>query len=159
AFLSDFEPGWQEHVATQRFLPGMLASSWLPLAATNGFAGRPPARSQDIDTLYFAGDWGRTARVSHRRHPGECARVCTAHLAPACNLSEHRRMIQQDERVRAFEEQRSYLFSIAYRLLGSVSDAEDVLQDAFLRWDRAREAETEVRSVRSFLATIVVRLC
>ena len=57
AFLSDFEPGWQEHVATQRFLPRMLASSWLPLAATNGFAGRPPARSQDIDTLYFAGDW------------------------------------------------------------------------------------------------------
>jgi RNA polymerase sigma-70 factor (ECF subfamily) len=68
-------------------------------------------------------------------------------------------MIQQDERVLAFEEQRGYLFSIAYRLLGSVSDAEDVLQDAFLRWDRAQEAETEVRSVRSFLATIVVRLC
>ena len=68
-------------------------------------------------------------------------------------------MIQQEERVRAFEAQRSYLFSIAYRLLGSVSDAEDVLQDAFLRWDRAQTAETEVRSVRSFLATIVVRLC
>ncbi len=68
-------------------------------------------------------------------------------------------MIQQDERVRAFEEQRSYLFSIAYRLLGSVSDAEDVLQEAFLRWDRARTAETDIRSARAFLATVVVRLC
>ena len=57
----------------------------------------------------------------------------------------------------AFEEHRGYLFSIAYRLLGSVSDAEDVLQEAFLRWDRAQP--DEVRSARAFLATIVVRLC
>jgi RNA polymerase sigma-70 factor, ECF subfamily len=59
--------------------------------------------------------------------------------------------------VDAFEEQRSYLFSIAYRLLGSVSDAEDILQEAFLRWDRAQP--DQVRSPRAFLATIVVRLC
>jgi RNA polymerase sigma-70 factor (ECF subfamily) len=69
------------------------------------------------------------------------------------------RTLQQppDERVVAFEEQRGYLFSIAYRLLGSVSDAEDVLQEAFLRWDRAQHEE--VRSVRAYLATVVVRLC
>lgn len=66
-------------------------------------------------------------------------------------------MIQQDDRVAAFEQQRSYLFSIAYRLLGSGSDAEDVLQEAFLRWDRA--PRQEVQSVRAFLAMIVVRLC
>jgi len=64
---------------------------------------------------------------------------------------------QASDRVAAFEAQRGYLFSVAYRLLGSVSDAEDVLQEAFLRWDRARPEE--VRSMRAFLATIVVRLC
>ena len=63
----------------------------------------------------------------------------------------------RDERVSAFEEQRSYLFSIVYRLLGSVSDAEDVLQEAFMRWDRPQAGE--VRSARAYLATIVVRLC
>jgi RNA polymerase sigma-70 factor (ECF subfamily) len=63
----------------------------------------------------------------------------------------------RDERVGTFEEHRGYLFSVAYRLLGSVSDAEDVLQEAFLRWDRARPED--VRSVRSYLATVVVRLC
>jgi RNA polymerase sigma-70 factor (ECF subfamily) len=63
----------------------------------------------------------------------------------------------RDQRAVAFEEQRDYLFSVAYRLLGSVSDAEDVLQEAFLRWDRAQPEE--VRSVRAYLATIVVRLC
>src|ERR671933_1278623 len=56
-----------------------------------------------------------------------------------------------------FEAQRSYLFSIAYRLLGSVGDAEDVVQEAFVRWQR--DAEREVRSVQAYLATIVVRLC
>jgi RNA polymerase sigma-70 factor (ECF subfamily) len=64
---------------------------------------------------------------------------------------------QQADRLCAFQQQRSYLFSIAYRLLGSVTDAEDVLQEAFLRWERARGAA--VRSVRSFLASVVVRLC
>jgi RNA polymerase sigma-70 factor (ECF subfamily) len=63
----------------------------------------------------------------------------------------------QADRVQAFEQQRSYLLSIAYRLLGSVSDAEDILQEAFLRWDRARAED--VRSARAFLATVVVRLC
>jgi len=72
--------------------------------------------------------------------------------------SEMRTLEQpRDDRVVVFEEQRSYLFSIAYRLLGSVTDAEDVLQEAFLRWDRARPEE--VRSVRAYLATVVVRLC
>src|SRR6185295_5252873 len=56
-----------------------------------------------------------------------------------------------------FEAQRSYLFSIAYRLLGSVGDAEDAVQDAFLRWELDRDAA--VRSPRAYLATIVVRLC
>jgi RNA polymerase sigma-70 factor, ECF subfamily len=62
-----------------------------------------------------------------------------------------------DEPARLFEQQRSYLFSIAYRLLGTVSDAEDVVQDAFLRWHRT--PAQEVRSPRAFLATTVVRLC
>jgi len=66
-------------------------------------------------------------------------------------------MLEQDDLVHAFQEQRPYLFAIAYRLLGTVSDAEDVLQEAFLRWDRARP--DNVQSVRAFLATVVVRLC
>ena len=56
-----------------------------------------------------------------------------------------------------FEEQRNDLFSIAYRLLGTVSDAEDVVQDAFLRWKQ--DKQPEVHSPRAYLATIVVRLC
>src|SRR6187551_3492190 len=56
-----------------------------------------------------------------------------------------------------FEAHRPLLFSIAYRMLGSASEAEDVLQDA---WVRARQDEdADVRSPRAYLTTIVTRLC
>jgi DNA-directed RNA polymerase specialized sigma24 family protein len=44
---------------------------------------------------------------------------------------------QPDGRAAVFEEHRSLLFGIAYRMLGSVADAEDVVQDAWLRWSAA----------------------
>jgi RNA polymerase sigma-70 factor (ECF subfamily) len=56
-----------------------------------------------------------------------------------------------------FQTQRPLLFSIAYRMLGSASDAEDVLQDAWLRFRGA--TEPEIRSPKAFAATIVTRLC
>jgi RNA polymerase sigma-70 factor (ECF subfamily) len=57
----------------------------------------------------------------------------------------------------AFEALRPLLFSIAYRMLGSASEAEDVVQDA---WLRARQDEqADVRSARAYLTTIVTRLC
>ena len=60
-----------------------------------------------------------------------------------------------------FDEYRPLLFSLAYRMLGSVADAEDVVQEAFLRWHRATEGEDEeaVRSPKSYLCTVVTRLC
>ena len=56
-----------------------------------------------------------------------------------------------------FERHRGLLFSIAYRMIGSVADAEDVVQEAFLRWKRATPGE--IRSPRAFLVTVVSRLC
>ena len=56
-----------------------------------------------------------------------------------------------------FEEQRPLLFAVAYRMLGSASDAEDVVQDAWLRYSAAQPAD--VRSPKAFLTTVVTRLC
>lgn len=56
-----------------------------------------------------------------------------------------------------FEEERARLFGIAYRMLGTVRDAEDVLQDAWLRWHDVPQAE--VCNARAFLVRLVTRLC
>jgi RNA polymerase sigma-70 factor, ECF subfamily len=57
----------------------------------------------------------------------------------------------------AFEAHRPLLFSIAYRMLGRASEAEDVVQDAYLRY--AASAPTDVRSLKAWLGTVVTRLC
>ena len=59
--------------------------------------------------------------------------------------------------VEVFDRNKPLLFSIAYRMLGSVMEAEDVVQEAFLRWRRA--PEDEVRSPPAYLSTVVTRLC
>jgi RNA polymerase sigma-70 factor, ECF subfamily len=59
-------------------------------------------------------------------------------------------------RTEDFERYRSLLFSIAYRMLGSVADAEDLVQEAYLCWREAPEAE--VHSPKSYLSAVVMRL-
>lgn len=56
-----------------------------------------------------------------------------------------------------FELHRQKLFGVAYRMLGSASEAEDVVQDAWLRYDAV--AKDSIRSPEAFLTTIVTRLC
>jgi hypothetical protein len=55
----------------------------------------------------------------------------------------------------AFDRHRPLLFSIAFRMLGSVADAEDVVQEAYLRWQRA----SDVRSPKAYVSTVMTRLC
>ena len=59
-------------------------------------------------------------------------------------------------RVDEFEELRPHLLAVAYRLTGTVADAEDVVQDAWLRWD-ARRRES-INDLRAWLTTVVSRL-
>src|SRR5262245_56697565 len=62
-----------------------------------------------------------------------------------------------------FQSYRPLLFAIAYRMLGSASEADDVLQDAYLRYagaqSRSEEAPAQVRSLKAYLSTIVTHLC
>jgi RNA polymerase sigma-70 factor (ECF subfamily) len=56
-----------------------------------------------------------------------------------------------------FAEYREYLFSLAQRILGSRPDAEDLLQETFIRWQQTSLAQ--IRSPKAFLATVIKRLC
>jgi RNA polymerase sigma-70 factor (ECF subfamily) len=55
-----------------------------------------------------------------------------------------------------FETHRPLLFSIAYRMTGSAADAEDLVQDAYLRF--ASAAQGEIRDTKAFLVTVITRL-
>ena len=62
-----------------------------------------------------------------------------------------------DDAATGFEPHRAHLVGLAYRMLGSRSEAEDIVQDAYLRWHRAdRDAVAEPRG---YLTTVVTRLC
>ena len=61
------------------------------------------------------------------------------------------------DRLATFNRHRGLLFSVAYRMLGSVVDAEDMLQETFIRWQQA--PKEEIRSPRAYLVTIITRLC
>lgn len=65
---------------------------------------------------------------------------------------------EEPSRLAAFNEYRGLLFSIAYRMLGSVADAEDMLQETFVRWQQTPSDE-DVRSPRAYLVTVLSRLC
>lgn len=65
--------------------------------------------------------------------------------------------IAGQERVEEFYRHRRRLLSIAYRMLGSASDADDMLQETFIRWQQS--SQLKIESPEAFLVTIISRLC
>jgi RNA polymerase sigma-70 factor, ECF subfamily len=64
----------------------------------------------------------------------------------------------RDDVADAYVDLRPLLFSIAYRMLGSVSEAEDLVQEAFVRYQRALADGTAVESPKAYLSAVVTRL-
>jgi RNA polymerase sigma-70 factor, ECF subfamily len=58
-----------------------------------------------------------------------------------------------------FTELRPLLFSLAYRMLGRATEAEDIVQEAFLRYHRETSHGTAVDSPKAYLSTVTTRLC
>src|SRR5512143_1936024 len=87
-------------------------------------------------------------------------------LMPALNLTERTKADtivteniepEQVSAVESFETYRSYLFAIAYRMLGSAMDAEDMVQETYLRYQAG--APENIISLKAYLTTILTRLC
>jgi RNA polymerase sigma-70 factor (ECF subfamily) len=64
----------------------------------------------------------------------------------------------QTKRTTVYENLRPLLFSIAYRMVGSASEAEDIVQEAFLRFHRESSEGTEIESPKAWLSTVTTRL-
>ena len=138
SLLDTVQPGWKTYVVARRFLPGDDGRArHAVLRATNGLSGRPPVAMPERPNVFLAGDWvgpeGMLADAPRPARPkppavraGESlATPPQSELAPCPHADE------------VFEEHRPALARLAYRMLGSLADADDVLQEAYLRWARA----------------------
>src|SRR2546423_2392632 len=65
--------------------------------------------------------------------------------------------IPVSDKDQVFTELRPSLYAVAYHMLANTADAEDMVQESFLRWQKTDESQ--VRSSKAFLTTIVTRLC
>src|ERR1700726_542904 len=70
---------------------------------------------------------------------------------------EGRTVADQQLLAQRFEEQRTHLRSVAYRMLGSMTEADDAVQEAWLRLDR--NGAEGVRDLRAWLTTVIGRVC
>jgi RNA polymerase sigma-70 factor, ECF subfamily len=77
-------------------------------------------------------------------------------MRPTCAYISPLRTGMNDQ-VSLFNQQRSHLYGIAYRMLGSKTDAEDMVQEAYIRWHRT--PVERVQSANAWLVTTITRLC
>jgi RNA polymerase sigma-70 factor (ECF subfamily) len=69
-------------------------------------------------------------------------------------------LIERDDPAASFEPHRAYLRGLAYRMLASMAEAEDAVQDAYIRWHRiGTKARAAVENPRAWLAKATTRLC
>src|SRR5262249_28422460 len=90
----------------------------------------------------------------HERRPGVVTRLHPrCHNVPSALVL----VLIMDSRTTVFTQNRPRLYGIAYRMLGSRADAEDMLQEAYLRWHRSDPER--VQTPQAWLVTTVTRLC
>src|SRR5262249_17766304 len=101
---------------------------------------------------------GRSCRASRPR-----SRRSSCHIALSCfvSLNDGRGRkdvtVDGDRQAREFEQHRAHLQAGAYRMLGSLSEAEDAVQES---WFRLKRSETsQVENMRGWLTTVVARVC
>src|SRR6478752_5622985 len=99
----------------------------------------------------------RASRPTSRCRSGPS--ICGTGCRSACvqRTPWTRRVPPPDAATDLFEAHRSRLVRLAYRMLGSTAEAEDIVQEAWLRWRRADLAE--IREPAAFLTRTVTRLC
>jgi RNA polymerase sigma-70 factor (ECF subfamily) len=91
-----------------------------------------------------------------RSDAAERSKQCTSTAATNASYSEARNGSSSDDGLAAFLRMRPRLFGIAYRMLGSAAEAEDVVQDVWLRWQTTDRSV--VRDAAAFLVTTATRL-
>lgn len=118
--------------------------------------------NETVAAMYVCSSSGTRSRTACRQLVSNCYR----RVAPSCGTCPTRLdstrdvgwdgVVSTDTVTDVFEEHRPVLVGVAYRMLGRVADAEDVVQEAWLRWSGADRSE--VREPRGYLVRVTTRL-
>ena len=131
-------------------------AEWLPALAQQLGAKRPMRVPRFIGRL-FAGEAGVVMMTELRGASNAKAKRELA-WRPAHPSWRQGFADGMTDRERLLDELRPVAFAIAYRMLGSVSEAEDVVQEALLRVHQALDTGERIASPRAFVATVTTRL-
>src|SRR6185436_3998372 len=111
----------------RRFLPSLVVSNALVTAEDGGLAGRPPVEVPGVRGLCLAGDWvGPEGMLAD-------ASLASAEAAAQALLGRRNQAAREAPLVASFQEHERYLWGLCYRLTGSAAEADDVVQDTFVR--------------------------
>ena len=114
----------------------MTVAHSLPAPTDGGLSGRPGVQVDGCPNVFLAGDWvgseGMLADASAASAREAAGRVLEAVERPASAPRWGAYPMRTRDDV--FEEHRPMLARLAYRMLGSLPDADDVVQEAYLRW-------------------------
>ena len=86
-------------------------------------------------------------------------RVLAAGTGRLATMRDHAEPDSTDSTDAAYQSLRPLMFAIAYRMLGSVTEAEDIVQEAFLRYHRALAGHARPDSPKAYLSAVTTRLC
>ncbi len=147
-----------DEVVTRRFLADMSVSGSLPRVRNGGLAGRPDVTDTGTAGVVMAGDWVGQPRAPRRRLAGQRPACRSPRRASAFRRRQDGAVTIQPppDPVDLFERERPRLVGLAYRMLGTVSDAEDVVQTVWFRWDKLVPGEIERPG--AWLTTVTTRI-
>ena len=149
------QPGWRDHVVDARYVPRSMVCGDHARVDTCGVRGRPGTQVAGVDGLAIVGDWigpdgmlADAAILSGRARGGCDHERRDGRHQPCPGMS----LVDAGT---SFEASRPKLMAIAYRLLGSVVEAEDVVGDVAERWAAAER--DDIREPEAWLVTVTTR--
>ncbi|MFD1850645.1 RNA polymerase sigma-70 factor [Oceanobacillus bengalensis] len=146
-FLDKMQPAWKQYVITSRFIPNMTVNQRLPQIGDECILHQYKA---DIPGLYIAGDW-----ASDNYMLADGAASSAKQAAKEIILHERRKKMQiSKEEYQLFK---PLLFSLAYRMLGSVVEAEDIVQETFLGAYQLNEEN--IKNKKAYLCKMLTNRC
>ena len=151
-----------DDVVAERYLHRMTTVTAIATAEHGGLAGRPSARGRHSSRHVRGGGLGRLPRPSRRRGPRERPTggpgrsvAPRSHVGGAVTEPLIATGVEQAD-VERFESQRPRLRGLAYRMTGTPDDADDVVQEAWLRWQRADRSAID--NAAAWLTTVTTRI-